>query len=265
MIFRKSAIALSLCLGLVAAASATDNLPDWTPSSGVRFDPSGWVSLTRSTELASTANIQTTRTFSPADTIKVEFDYISWGGINVGADGLAIYLFDADEPNAGTGGYHFSALGYCRMTGAYLGIGLDEYGNFSHSCEGAVDGTMVRNSATIRGPQSAHYTFMKNFPVGESLDCEGARCRTREEAIAPAGGGVKRVVATLTPRRGTPGYSIKLSINGRSVIDGEDYYYPAPAAMRLGISASNGAYSNHHEIRNVKIGTSTGVRMCKKI
>jgi hypothetical protein len=262
MVLKKKAIAVSMCFGLMASAFATDSLPDWTPSSGVRFDTSGWVSLTRSDELRSTANVQSNRTFSAADTIKVEFDYISWGGVDVGADGLAIYLFDAGVPSAGTGGYYYSALGYCRMAGAYMGIGLDEYGNFSHSCEGPVDGAMVRNSATIRGPQASNYPFVKNFPIGESLDCEGARCKTREEAMAPAGGGVKRVVATLTPKKSSPGYSIKLTINGQSIIDGADYPYVAPGTMKLGISASNGSYSNNHEIRNVKI--STGVRQCKR-
>lgn len=262
MTIGKSAAALALCLGLASAASATTiSLPDWTLSSGVTLDFSGWLGLTRAEEFTSTANIQSKRTFSPTDTVKVEFDYISWGGSNVGADGLAIYLFDAGVPNAGTGGHHYSALGYCRIAGGYIGIGLDEYGNFSQSCEGVPDGVMTPNSATLRGPQTANYRALQNFPIAEALDCEGAKCQTRQQAIDPANGGVKRVAATLTPKKSGSGYTVDLSINGKTIIASADYPYAAPASMKLGISASNGSYSNNHEIRNLTIGT--GPRMCR--
>lgn len=222
---------------------------------------SEWLSLTRAGESASTANVQSKKTFSPTDPIKIEFDYISWGGREVGADGLAIYLFDASAPYAGTGGYYFSALGYCRIAGGYIGIGLDEYGNFSSSCEGAVhEGPSVPNSATIRGPQNTGYKFVKNFPIEASLDCDASNCQTRAQAVASVDG-VKHVLAYLIPKKSGPGYSVNLSINGRTIISGADYPYAAPSLMKVGISASTGTYTNHHEIRNLQIN---GGRQCAR-
>jgi len=254
MNFKKFAMALSLCAAAVtpAAFATTISLDHWVPSSGVipAADDPEWISLTRADQIYTGANLQSKRVFSKNETIKVEFDYISWGGVNVGADGLAISLFDASAPNAGANGFHSSALGYCRMEGAYMGIGLDEYGNFSSSCENAVwDGLTVRNSVTIRGGQASNWGHVKNFPVQESLDCEGARCKTRQEAIAAKS--VKHVVALLTPKS-SGGYAVELSINGTKVIDKFDYAISAPDLLKVSISASNGGFSNHHEIRRLQ-------------
>jgi hypothetical protein len=63
----------------------------------------------------------------------ITFDYGAWGG--TGADGLSFFLFDGVTPtfNVGASG---GSLGYAQKTGVnglsggYLGLGLDEFGNF---------------------------------------------------------------------------------------------------------------------------------------
>jgi len=261
MNFKKLATALSLCAAAVtpAAFATTISLDQWVPSSGVipAVDNTEWISFTRTDQYYTGANIQSKRIFSKNETIKVEFDYISWGGVNVGADGLAISFFDASAPNAGANGFHSSALGYCRMEGAYMGIGLDEYGNFSSSCENAVwDGPTVRNSVTIRSGQASNWGHVKNFPLAKSLDCEGAICKTRQEA--EKAGALKRVVALLTPKTGG-GYTVELSINGEKIINKFDYTVAAPSLLKVGISASNGGYTNNHEVRGLRV---TAPRQC---
>ena len=259
MRLRKILISLSLAAGAVSTAYAAPiSSKDWAFSAGVVQADAEWLRLTKAEESVSTANIQSIRSYGPSETIRIEFDYISWGGIRAGADGLAIYLFDADVPDAGTGGYTSSALGYCRIAGGYIGIGLDEYGNFYQSCEGPVDGGRSPNSVTIRGPQAAKYGIVKNYPIADPLDCEGEKCKTREEAIAAIG--VKHVLAYLVPKAGA-GYSVSLAINGKMIISGADYAYPAPARMRIGVSAANGSYTNNHEIRSLKAG---GAAQCAK-
>ena len=64
---------------------------------------------------------------TPAQPLFIEFEYVSWGGS--GADGISAFLFDASVGMSGA--YWGGSLGYCGGQGAYLGIGLDEYGMFS--------------------------------------------------------------------------------------------------------------------------------------
>lgn len=260
MRLRKILYALSLSLGATSTAFAAPiSSEDWTFSPGAVQAGAEWLSLTRAEQSTSTGNVQSTKSYSPSETIKIEFDYVSWGGIGSGADGLAIYLFDADVPGAGTGGYWYSALGYCRIAGGYIGIGLDEYGNFSQSCEGPADGGQLENSATIRGSQAAKYGIFKNFPIGDPLDCAGEKCKTRDEAITAIG--FKHVLAYLIPKEDGGGYSVSLAINGKMIISGVDYPYAAPARVKIGVSASNGTYTNNHEIRNLQGG---GTSQCGK-
>src|SRR5690606_36352751 len=75
--------------------------------------------------------------FSSSYGIKASFEYFSYGGD--GADGILCFLFDAAVPVFHTGafggalGYAFSATYQSRgLSGAYIGIGLDEFGNFSN-------------------------------------------------------------------------------------------------------------------------------------
>jgi type IV pilus assembly protein PilY1 len=76
----------------------------------------------------------------------------SSGGDSDGADGISFFLQDASQPvtlgdYGGSLGYtcsnsnNSSTQGYDGMIGAYLGLGIDEYGNF-------LDGTTITNATT---------------------------------------------------------------------------------------------------------------------
>ncbi|WP_421841127.1 DUF6701 domain-containing protein [Marinobacter algicola] len=95
----------------------------------------------------------------------LEFNYYAYGGN--GADGLAIALSDSVvTPQPGSYG---GSLGYAQrnngdpgFAGGWLGIGLDEYGNFSNSNEGRQGGRNGRtlDSVAIRGA-APNYQFMR--------------------------------------------------------------------------------------------------------
>ena len=110
------------------------------------------------------------RPFDLSQGLLVEFDYATWGG--TGADGYSVYLFDAGVVNPGPGPFNIGAfggsLGYAQklststcnppattvagISGGYIGIGVDEYGNFAYGCEGRYLGnSLIANTVTVRG------------------------------------------------------------------------------------------------------------------
>ncbi|MBF4386279.1 hypothetical protein, partial [Vibrio anguillarum] len=91
--------------------------------------------------------------------VEVEFDYFAYGGN--GADGVAIVFSDASvTPQVGAFG---GPLGFGYkvneqkpgFAGGWLGIGLDEYGNYS--IEGGGNGPGRRRQAVVlRGSGSGY-------------------------------------------------------------------------------------------------------------
>lgn len=210
----------------------------------------GWFVLTRAPGNPETSSCQLLNPVEPTGKVlKLEFDYISWGGN--GADGLSLYLFDAAAANAGTNGFWGNGLGYFNLVGAYVGIGLDEYGGFLHRI-GTLSTVepLAPHSVSIRGSQERKYELVGNFPLKTPLCYNAPEYTTRQQVIDA--GGLKHVVAEFTPKKAAPGYTIKFSINGELVIEGADYPYPAPASMKVGLSASTGYLTGNHEFRNLQ-------------
>jgi len=97
--------------------------------------------------------------------IEIEFDYYAYDGS--GADGIAVTFSDASvSPEAGAFG---GSLGYAQKTGidgfagGWLGIGLDEFGNFSSASEGRDGGSgFAADSIALRGSGSgaSGYPFL---------------------------------------------------------------------------------------------------------
>lgn len=132
--------------------------------------------------------------------VKVSFEYSSYGKTTVeGADGLSFFMFDGsiDPSNFEIGGKG-GALGYTArkavnggkleedepgLKGAYLGIGLDEFGNFGNYFENKRYGFLGKNTvpiSTLSSPGSA----LDRFP--HSIVLRGpvmANDFTRNDAI----------------------------------------------------------------------------------
>ena len=101
-------------------------------------------------------------------------------------DGLGFFLIDGTVSPTRTGGYGGSVAyaprtGIPGIEGGYLGIGLDEFGNFSTSTEGRSGpepppipgssiGSFRPDSVTVRGNQANGYQFLTNAIVPFGID-----------------------------------------------------------------------------------------------
>ncbi len=216
----------------------------------------------------------------------ITFDYFAYGGGGTpsGADGTAFFLLDGNttSPVVGAEG---GALGYAQqvtqntsqngLTNAYLGVGLDEFGNFANDYEGRGFGcpnqspfgggpelsppaAQVTDSVTVRSPGNGltGYCFLgnsgtlRNRPGGFSLDNPGAPSRTTPNTI-------RRVRITLSTNN-----TITLEIDPtgtgtayQTILDA----FPAPAnrpdTFKFGFSSATGSGVNFHELINLQIET----------
>lgn len=157
----------------------------WTSStSSGNFTPAivdGRVRLTEASQEQST-RITLNRSFPAAgNRLEFEFSLYAYGGN--AADGIAVVLSDADvQPESGSFG---GSLGYAQrdtgdpgFAGGWLGIGFDEFGNFSKAAEGRVGGDspggLSPDRVALRGAEQNGYPFLKNsVTLSPGIDSTG--------------------------------------------------------------------------------------------
>lgn len=144
---------------------------NWSVSSGSgsfgvpRIVNPGYLRLTDASGNVATAATVPGSFPAAGNYISVEFTDYAYGGNRyngTGADGIAVTLSDYSVP-ANPGAYGGS-LGYAQKTaggnvngfaGGWIGVGLDEYGNYSNPTEGRVGGPgFYWQSVGARGPGS---------------------------------------------------------------------------------------------------------------
>ncbi len=220
----------------------------------------GWLRLTDTgNNQAGYAYLDTP--FSITSGVVIQFDYTTWGGS--GADGYSIFLFDAATApfQIGASG---GSLGYAQKTvapmspglgGGYIGVGIDEYGNFANPTEGRVGGPgRLPNSVTVRGPASTNWAYLGGSAanVGQLWFNQGTR-------PAQTGTDYRKVVIYLTPVAAPNhlqvdvylqfGYNQPLTPVVLGLFTGQ----PIPANVKIGYAASTGGSTNNHEIRNLLV------------
>lgn len=163
--------------------------------------------------------------FSSSNGIKIEFEYGMYGGD--GADGICFFLFDASvgTPTVGARG---SGLGYgynranndwpskreAGLTGAYLGIGLDAFGNFKKQTfqgdyrqngilASAFTPTQFLSHVTLRGKKGT-----LDLPNGLGMGYTGYPVLTTQSTLSGSAG-----AATLNPLTGAYNIGVGLADN----------------------------------------------------
>nr|WP_317195110.1 PKD domain-containing protein [Algoriphagus oliviformis] len=221
--------------------------------------------------------------------VKVEFEYFMYGG--TGADGLSIFLFDADVDNFAPGGFGGS-LGYAPrneqpgLTGAYLGLGFDAFGNYSNTTEGKSGGflqgstDLFPNSITLRkgGAGLTGYDYVigriTHSPPANAPDLAldvqyrfplSSGGPGTQRVTDPNSIGYRKVFLELEPHPSGTGYLVKLEMEvtteaGKprlvTIFPGYDFSFPAPQNLKIGFAASTGGETNFHEIRNLIVEVS---------
>lgn len=203
------------------------------------------------------------RLFLAADNlVTIEFDHFAYGGS--GADGIAVVLSDASitpQPGAFGGplGYGFK-LGIDGFAGGWLGVGIDEFGNFSGE-GGSINIGQRRQSVSVRGSGSgtSGYRYLRGA-------CNNGTTNTNGNCLNP----------TVDDNNGSPAHRYRITVDSRvagqslvaverrtsggfvSIVPSFDAasqtgQAAVPDDFILSLTGSTGGSNNIHEIDNVEI------------
>ena len=240
---------------------------DWVVSrSSGTFTPaivSGRMRLTEAKSNQSTASTYQRLFPAAANLVEIQFDHYAYGGN--GADGIALVLSDAaitPQPGAFGGplGYGFKP-GISGFAGGWLGIGIDEFGNFSGEGGSINLSGQRRQSVAVRGSGSgtSGYRYLRGT-------CNNGTTNTSGNCLSP----------TVDGNNVSPAHRYKITIDsqvsGQSMVkierntgSGFVTLIPAfnaiaqtgqaatPSDFLLSLTGSTGGSNNNHEIDNVQI------------
>lgn len=211
--------------------------------------------------------------------LSITFDFFAYngtgtGGARPGGDGISFFLIDGAQSPTAAGAFGGS-LGYAQkvvdnipgIVGGYLGVGLDEFGNFSNPADFTGGPAQrqggpgeVQDSIAIRGSGSGltGYPFIAGSgTLSPGIDNVAATNRadaTRKARIDITPTGVLSVKVDLnndgdfadTGEAPTQTSNIDIiSANGGSI----------PSTFKFGFASSTGNATNIHEVRNLTIST----------
>ncbi|MCP1598949.1 MSHA biogenesis protein MshQ [Aeromonas caviae] len=195
--------------------------------------------------------------------VTIEFDHYAHGGN--GADGMAVVLSDArvtPQPGAFGGplGYGFKpeANGFA---GGWLGVGIDEYGNFSGE-GGSVNKGRRKQSVAVRGSGSgtSGYNYLKGT-CNNGADNANGNCLSPTVDSSSDSNRPHRYRLTIDSRitgqslvkveRNTGrGYSTLIDSFNAAAQSGQA---AIPENLLLSLTGSTGDATNAHQIDNVRI------------
>jgi MSHA biogenesis protein MshQ len=195
--------------------------------------------------------------------VTIEFDQYAHGGN--GADGMAVVLSDArvtPQPGAFGGplGYGFKPE-VNGFAGGWLGVGIDEYGNFSGE-GGATNKGRRKQSVAVRGSGSgtSGYNYLKGT-CNNGADNASGNCLSPTVDSGSDSNRPHRYRLTIDSRIGGQslvkverntggGYS---TLIGSFNAAGQSGQAAIPENLMLSLTGSTGDATNAHQIDNVRI------------
>jgi hypothetical protein len=247
-----------------------DSITPFLTSNTIDDIDDGWLRLTESKKNQSAFAYYDTAFVSTGLDLNVSFDFSIYDG--TGADGFTFFLMDGSiDPSPGAFG---GSLGYANrfgnngtpidgLAGAYIGIGFDEYGNFSNNNEGRNGGIgFVPNSITLRGSGNgtSGYEYITHANLDEygQLDFPDISSRPDQSGV-----GYRHAIISLTADDKLT-VQVKLGNNSvlETIIDSFDvssFLMNRPETLMFGFSASTGSSKEIHEIRNLIVNGNVPV------
>lgn len=236
---------------------------DWivSNSGGTFGDPVIFSNRLRMTNtagnLATMAKLQ--RLFPGAgNRIEVEFEHFAYGGS--GADGIAVTFSDSSVTPAP--GAYGGSLGYAQRStpsvvngfaGGWLGVGIDEYGNFSNPTEGRQGGPgFFVDSVSIRGSGSGTTGYTYHAGTGTltpQVDNNGAASPPHKYRIIVDHSNAVNAFVSVERNTGT-GYATLVAPYDAKAQAGQA---AVPTSWLLSYTGSSGGSTNIHEIDSLRI------------
>ncbi|MEG4059235.1 DUF4347 domain-containing protein, partial [Microcoleus sp. Pol7_B2] len=266
----------------LTAGTGTETFP------GLNIDPPGSGALRLTSRSFDQSTFAIYNSPVPASSgLKIVFDIFAYNGTardNLAGrtgDGISFFLIEGSVTPTKAGGYGGS-LGYAQninenqsgLLGGYLGIGLDEFGNFSTENEGRIGGIgggRRPDSVTLRGSQATQYRFLTSNFVPGGIDNIPNPVSPPTNTITSTREPAKRRVQVIlepptseTPSRRQLTVSFDLNNNGsftdpgETIIDISDLEAingRIPATFKFGFAGSTGDATNIHDVRTLSIQT----------
>ncbi|MCH0558142.1 hypothetical protein [Streptomyces sp. MUM 16J] len=236
----------------------------------------GWMRLT-SAASGQAGTWKMNDSFPSSLGVIVEFTYATYGGTAFDGkrgDGLSFYLTDGTAANGvgapgGGLGYacakrYFTCSSPYGVPGAYLGIGFDEYGNFSSADVGNGGPGNQPNKIVVRGggnrSSGYRYATAVGGPDGTVETGSRAEFRTVRIALLPSGG---RMKLSLWSDAG-PGTAMTKLISDYDVstIGSQP---SLPSTLKVGFAGSTGGATNIHEVGDLKINVPVDLAVTKAV
>lgn len=191
---------------------------------------------------------------STSEGLSLDFTVYSYSdGSASGADGISFMILNADNvPPPSTLGCVGSGLGYGAIEHGYLGIGLDEYGNFSKTpvCTTGTPATADKNKIVIRGATTNNSQTTNPYIIGNNPNTPmWQQVTTRQEATA-----LKYHIIF------TNAGVVSVFLNGVPYLAGVNvvpFVGTPPGNLYFGFAASTGTHYNIHEIQDFSISIPT--------
>lgn len=244
-------------------------------SGNASYPGSGWLRLTpASSTQAGTWKMKDA--FPSSLGFIAEFRYATYGGTAFDGkrgDGLSFYLTDGTAtdgvgPSGGSLGYACSGPVASRCTtsgvpGAYLGIGLDEFGNFSSAVVGNGGPGFQSNRIVVRGGGngSTGYRFGTAADGPDKTVETGSRDKERTVRVSLLPSGTKMLLSVWSDSG--PGTALTQLITDFDVTGITDQP-KLPDTLKVGFSGSTGGATNAHEIDDLKINVPADLTITKK-
>ncbi len=230
-----------------------------TAATGDDADGEGWLRLTQDLGWQSSFAYYDTA-LNTSEGLVFTFDFMTWSGNSSGwslGDGFALALFDAEAtPQAGAYG---GSLGYAQrdggtpgLAGGLLGIGFDEFGNFSNPNEGRVGGTeRTRNSIAIRGSEENDYAYLAGTDSLDNFATHNVDTRPDETAARTVRITIPTDMSiTVEWMQGEGDWETLIETHANVTF---------PDEIKFGYTAGTGRATAFHEIRNLSVSSATSV------